>query len=137
MAHPIKLVRATALVLAVLMLCTHTLVPAARAAMVTTGEVLEAAGPLDTRARLMTLLDRADIQREMIALGVDPAEARARAEALTDEELAQVAGHLEALPAGGSTLGVVLGVALVVFLVLLVTDILGYTHIFPFVRHPG
>jgi hypothetical protein len=136
MAHPIKLVRATALVLAVLMLCTHTLVPAARAAMVTTGEALGASAAPDSRARLLALIDRADIQREMTALGVDPAEARARAEALSDEELAQVAGRLEALPAGGSSLGVVLGIGLVVFLVLLVTDILGYTRVFPFVRHP-
>jgi hypothetical protein len=71
-----------------------------------------------------------------VALGVDPAEARARVAALTDDELAQVAGRLDALPAGGDGLGVVLGVGLVVFLVLLVTDILGYTRVFPFVRHP-
>jgi len=31
----------------------------------------------------------------------------------------------------------VIGAALIVFLVLLVTDLLGLTHIFPFVRHPG
>jgi len=136
MRIPFRIFKVTALLMAVLTLGTHTLVPAAQAALVTTGEALAAAAPGDPRARLQGLLERADVQRELVALGVDPAEARARVAALTDDELAQVAGRLDALPAGGDGLGLVLGVGLVVFLVLLVTDILGYTRVFPFVRHP-
>ena len=41
---------------------------------------------------------------------------------------------IDPLPAGGDALGVILGVALIVFLVLLITDIMGYTDIFPFVK---
>lgn len=136
MRIPFRIFKVTALLMAVLTLGTHTLVPAAQAALVTTEEALAAAAPGDPRARLQGLLERADVQRELVALGVDPAEARARVAALTEDELAQVAGRLDALPAGGDGLGVVLGVGLVVFLVLLVTDILGYTRVFPFVRHP-
>jgi hypothetical protein len=51
--------------------------------------------------------------------------------ALTDEEAAQLAGKLDRLPAGGD--GIV-GVLLIVFLVLLITDILGLTKIFPFTK---
>jgi hypothetical protein len=50
--------------------------------------------------------------------------------ALTDEEARQLAGQVDSLPAGGD----VLGVLLTVFLVLLITDILGFTKIFPFTR---
>jgi hypothetical protein len=62
---------------------------------------------------------------------VSPEAALARVDALSDEEVAALAGRLDQLPAGGAD---VLIVALIVFLVLLLTDILGYTKIFPFTR---
>lgn len=82
------------------------------------------------RERLAGLLERGDVQARLQALGVDPADARARVVALSDEEAAQLAARLDELPAGGD----VLGVALIAFLVLLFTDIMGYTKIFPFTR---
>ena len=57
--------------------------------------------------------------------------ARDRVDALSDEEVAVLADRLDQLPAGGTD---VLTVALIVFLVLLLTDILGYTKVFPFTR---
>ena len=82
------------------------------------------------RERLAGLLERSDLQARLQALGVDPADARARVAALSDEEAARLAARIDELPAGGDALGV----ALVVFLVLLFTDIMGYTKIFPFTR---
>ena len=82
------------------------------------------------RERVAGLLDRSDVRARLQALGVDPALARARVAALTDEEAARLAAEMDALPAGGDALGV----ALIVFLVLLFTDIMGYTKIFPFTR---
>ncbi len=82
------------------------------------------------RERLAGLLDRSDVRARLQALGVDPADARARVAALSDEEAAQLAAQLDELPAGGD----VLGVALIAFLVLLFTDIMGYTKVFPFTR---
>ncbi len=38
------------------------------------------------------------------------------------------------LPAGGSAVGAIVGAGLVIFIVLLITDILGYTNVFTFVR---
>ena len=58
------------------------------------------------------------------------ADAKARVSALTNEEAHQIAGRLDQLPAGGE----VLGVLLTIFIVLLVTDILGFTKVFPFTR---
>lgn len=82
------------------------------------------------RERLAELFDRSEVRERLQALGVDPASAKARVAALSDDEAAQLAAQMDAMPAGGD----VLGVALIVFLVLLFTDIMGYTKVFPFTR---
>jgi hypothetical protein len=94
------------------------------AGMVTTESLLE-------RERIATLLERADVQAQLQAYGVSPGEVKARVAALTDEEAAQLAARIDELPAGGLS---ILGAVLLVFLVLLLTDILGYTKVFPFTK---
>ena len=63
--------------------------------------------------------------------GVDPAQVRARVAALTDAEAAQLLQQIDAAPAGASD---VLGVIVFIFVLLLVTDVLGFTKVFPFTR---
>jgi len=99
----------------------------ASATIVATDEV----GASIERDRVKSFLDRAEVRERMQALGVSPQAARDRVDALSGEEVAALADRLDQLPAGGSD---VLTVALIVFLVLLLTDILGYTKIFPFTR---
>lgn len=82
------------------------------------------------RERIAGLLERGEVRSRLQALGVDPADARARVAALSDAEAAQLAAQLDDLPAGGD----LLGAAVLVFLVLLFTDIMGYTKVFPFTR---
>jgi hypothetical protein len=92
------------------------------------------AGMLPTdadRARIFSLLDREEVRTQLQAQGVNPADVKARVAAMSDEEVSALAGQVEALPAGGAD---VLGVLLTVFIVLLITDILGFTKIFPFTR---
>lgn len=91
------------------------------------------AGMLPTdadRAQIFSLLDREEVRTQLQANGVNPADVKARVAAMTDEEVAQLTGQIESLPAGGD----VLGVLLTLFVVLLITDILGFTKIFPFTR---
>ena len=102
----------------------------AQAGLVSTESVIADGG----RDRIAVFLDRADVQSRLEVLGVSPSEVKARVAALSDAEAAQLAGKIDSLPAGGSTGGDILFVALLVFLVLLVTDILGFTKIFPFTR---
>ena len=83
------------------------------------------------RQRIAAAFERAEVREQLAALGVDLGEAQARVAALSDAEAADLAARIDALPAGGVD---VLAVVLVVFLVLLLTDILGYTKIFPFTR---
>jgi hypothetical protein len=111
------------LVAALLMVALAMPLPA-QAALVATDAALE-------RQRIAGLLERAEVQQQLRAYGVEPAEARARVAALTDAEAAQLVSNIDELPAGG--VGIV-GAIVLVFLVLLVTDILGYTKVFPFTK---
>ena len=101
------------------------------AVMVETGKVAASAQSQSERERIRTFLDRADVRQELQAQGVDANAAKARVAALTDEEVHKIAGNLDKMPAGGDG---VLGILLTVFIILLITDILGFTKVFPFTR---
>jgi len=82
------------------------------------------------RAHIKAMLARTDIQKQLITAGVSPDEVSARVNAMTDTEVAQLSGQLDKAAAGGDALGIVL----FVFLVLVLTDLMGWTHIFPFTK---
>ena len=83
------------------------------------------------RERINRLLERADVQSRLEAHGVKAADVKARVAAMTDDEVAQVAERIDSLPAGGEG---IIGALLIIFLVLLLTDILGFTKVFPFTK---
>lgn len=105
-----------------------TLSNPAQAAMVGTDWALSAE-MADDRTRIARLMDRAEVQAQLAAYGVSGADVQARVAAMTDEEAASLAANIDDQPAGG-----IIGAIVLVFLVLLITDILGYTKIFPFTR---
>jgi hypothetical protein len=107
--------------------------PAAQAGMIGTEAVVNAAQVQQDRERLRSALNRDDVQAQLIARGVDPAQVQARVDSLTDQEVQALNGKLDQLPAGGDSF---LGALVFIFIVLLITDILGFTNIFPFVKHP-
>lgn len=106
----------------------------ALAVMVGTETVLDVTRSQEARDYLKQILAREDVQTALIAEGIDPVEAKARVDSLSDAEVVSLADQIEQVPAGASALGIILGTALIVFLVLLITDILGFTDIFPFVK---
>lgn len=116
--------RCIARVLIVCMLGVGMPLPAS-AGLVTTDQIATAV----ERDQVKSFLEREEVRARLQAMGVDPDAARARADALTDDEAKLLAARIDELPAGG-----VLGVLLVVFLVLLITDILGFTKVFPFTK---
>lgn len=96
-------------------------------ALVTTSEALTGS----VQQRLGALLERAEVREALAARGVDPTQVEARVAALSDEEARTLAEQLDRLPAGASD---VLGVLFAVFIILLITDILGLTKVFPFTK---
>jgi hypothetical protein len=124
-----RVIRPLAVVVTAAILATTVTLPAQAALLPTETVVTPAAAA--QRARVAELLARAEVRERLAAMGVDPAQLDARLAALTDEEAARLSARLDELPAGGDS---VLALAVFVFLVLLLTDILGYTDIFPFVK---
>lgn len=86
----------------------------AQAAMVSTPEVLS---QLD-RAQVVSMLEREDVQQQLSGLGVDPIDALARVDHMTDQEIAQLNGHLGELTvgAGVSTVELLLIVILIIII---------------------
>ena len=107
-------------------------IQAVQAAMISTEQVAESAitskGDQD-RAKIVSMLSRDEVQTELVARGIDPTEAKSRVAALTDDEASSLASELDKAPAGG-----IIGAILLVFFVLLITDILGFTKVYPFTR---
>lgn len=100
------------------------------AVMITTEEATAPAAADAARAHLQALLAREDVQAGLARHGVSAEAAVARVAALSDAEAQELSQRMDSLPAGGSVLGVIV----FIFLVLLVTDILGLTKVFPFTR---
>ena len=114
------------LIASLLVICMAVPLPS-QGAMLATDAALGAG----QRDEINRLLERADVQSRLEAYGVKADEVKARVAALNDAEVAQLAAQIDSLPAGGDS---ILGLLVLVFVILLITDILGLTKIFPFTR---
>jgi hypothetical protein len=101
------------------------LITAAAAAVVGTHDAVSLQAHEQRIAQVQAELARADVQRAMIELGVDPLQAQMRVASLNEQELAQLQGHLDTMPAGG-----ILEVIGLVFVVLLILELTGTIDIF-------
>jgi hypothetical protein len=101
-----------------------------QAAMVTTEQAMVTPAGDAHRDRVTAFFSRDDVRSELQAQGVSADEAIARVQAMSDTEVAQLADRVDEAPAGAGVVGVMFSV----FLILLVTDILGFTKVFPFTR---
>ena len=111
-------------------------VQTAKAQMIGTGTVIAAQKQEANRERVTAFLGRDDVQQAMVLRGVDAAEAQKRVASLSDSELTKISQAMEQLPAGGDGgIGTLVGALLFIFVVLLITDLVGLTHVFPFVSH--
>ena len=117
---------ATILAIAILSLSFNSL----HAARVSNEQVISQTQQLDVRTQLIDTINRADVKQQLLALGVEPEDVTSRINQMTAEEIAQLDRQIETLPAGGDLLGVLL----VVFIVFVITDVIGATDIFPFIK---
>lgn len=129
-----KYCRFLALPMAALMFAVSMPLGAAQAALVSTEQVVGKSDIEAARTRITALIAREDVQRQFKAQGVDPDEALARVAALSDAEVRRLADRIDALPAGQDFIGTLIGALLILFIVLLITDLAGVTDVFPFVK---
>jgi hypothetical protein len=114
-----------------LLLAILPLLPA-QAAMVSNERIIsEQQAALDSAA-ILEMLDQEVSRQQLETWGVNPEMARERINSLTPQELASINRQLDELRAGGDSF---LGILLVIFIVFVITDVIGATDIFPFI-HP-
>lgn len=78
------------------------------AGMIGTDQAVSAAQAQAARGIVLSQINRADVAGQLQSLGLTPKVAAERVAALTDVEVAKLAGQIESLPAGASSGGVIL-----------------------------
>lgn len=101
-----------------------------QAAMITNNDLLQTQESASFQ-QVTGLLQAEQIQQQLIELGVDPEAASLRISQMTSDEIAELNHNLEQLPAGSG----IIGALVTIFIVLVITDMLGATDIFPFVKN--
>jgi hypothetical protein len=129
-----KYSRIIALPLAALMMAVTMPLGVAQAALVGTEQVVDPSQAETNRAYVAAFVAREDVRDEMRKMGVDPDEARRRVAVMSDVEIQRVAARINEAPAGQGAAGAIIGALVTIFIVLLITDLLGLTDIFPFVK---
>ena len=113
-----------------------TLLPVgpAHAGLISTDRLIQRENASADRERVSALVARDDVRKEFQKHGVNPDEAAARVAALSDAEIGQIADRLDSLPAGQDAATAIIGAAVTIFIILLITDILCLTNVFNFTR---
>ena len=125
----------TALMLVMLMSFHTIAVPLAGAALIETTTLVSAQEADASRAQLTALLAREDIGLALKGHGVTAEEALSRVNSLTDQEVTKLSQNINSLPAAADFgIGGLVGALVFIFLVLLFTDLLGLTDVYPFVN---
>jgi len=133
-----KISKPAAIFLAFHMLMLSGLYQSVSAAMIGTESIINVDRGQNPRDYLNNLLAREEIQAALISQGVDPQEAQDRIDNLSDDEIGKFVHEMDQLPAGGGFFETFIIIVFLIFLILLVTDISGYTDVFTFVKkHPS
>jgi len=104
----------------------------AQAAMVGTGEIVGATPARAAESTVRRFVEQQAAREQLQAWGVNPASLDARISSLSDSELARINQGIDSARAGGTS---VLGVIVLIFVIFVITDVIGATDIFPFI-HP-
>ena len=102
-----------------------------QAAVVSNDEVILKTQQVEDKAALLQAVQREEVQQQLSSMGVSAADVESRINQMTHEEIAQLNLNMAELPAGEGVLGTIV----LIFLVFVITDVIGATDIFPFV-HP-
>ena len=118
------------LVLSVILSIT-LLTQASWAQMASTEALFEHSVKVSPKEKIIQFTAREDVAKILGQMDVDPKMIEERVASMTDDEVSEIAYQIETLPAGGSS---IIGAVVFVFVLLLVTDILGFTKVFNFTR---
>jgi hypothetical protein len=117
----------------VFFLFSGVVVPA-QATMIGTAEILSVQDDALARQKVCQFLEREDVVRHLQTWGVSAGEAQSRVDAMTHEEIRMLAAKIDQVPAGGDALGLIVAVSIIAFVTLVITDIIGVTDVFTFIK---
>lgn len=123
--------------MAVLLVLTVVPIKAAFAGMVTTDQLIDSQTVSAQRAKVNAFMQRDDVRQQLETWGVDSKRAQQRVASLSDSEIAQISDRIDQMPAGQGVIGFIILAGILLFVVLLITDIIGVTHVFSFVNKPS
>jgi hypothetical protein len=119
--HPIrKKAQPVAILMIILTMLLSVPFQSAVAALVETEAMLDMSRGQEARETLKQFMVRENVRAAIVSQGVDPLEADARLNSLTDAEVIQLADQIDQLPAGGDVLGFAIAVLVIVILVLVI-----------------
>ena len=87
------------------------------AGMVGTDQLVAAAQSQGARDKVRDFVGRNEVSNQLQSLGISPTAAQARVSAMTDVEVASIAGQIDSLPAGGNSGWAIFAVLLIIGLV--------------------
>ncbi len=129
-----KISKPAAIFLAFHMLLLSGLYQSVSAAMIGTETIINADRGQNTRDDLNNLLARKEIQAALLSQGIDSQEAQERIDNLSDDEIGKLVHEMDQMHAAGGFFETFIVIVFLTFLILLITDISGYTDVFPFVK---
>jgi hypothetical protein len=122
--------------LIVSLLAFHLPMRSASAAMIGTESAFDQTVTMQNREKVEAFMNRDDVREQFQKMGLSADNAKSRVTSMTDQEINKIAGKIDEMPAGGSTVGTILIIGLIAFIVLVITDMLGWTKIFPWTFGP-
>ena len=125
-----KAKRTLAFVMSGLMMSTGLVSAVAHASVVSTSSVIEARTAQMNRDQILQLLQRKDAIQALKRMGVDPAQVQARVQHMTATELQAFNDQVKKMEAGGDALTIIV----LIGLILVITDMLGITDVFPGIK---
>ena len=115
----------TAITLSASMIIMSLLSTSVQAKMLTSEEAIS----LQNKAQIIERISSKEVSEKLIAMGVNTDNLKTRIDNLSQDELNTLNNQMDQLPAGSGGLGVVV----FIFVVLVITDMIGATDVFPFV----
>ena len=103
----------------------------AQAAIIANAQLIDQVQQANDRDALLQTINRVDVQEQLLGMGVSTAELESRVNQMTQQEITQLNQQINELPAGGDALGIIV----LIFIIFIITDVIGATDIFPFI-HP-
>lgn len=113
-----------------IMLISMVQIPMVQAAIITTDEAIQVQQNDINREYILSMLQKDELQQHLSDYGLDAQLAAERVSHMSDAEIALLNERLNEMPAGEGVVGTIV----LIFIVFIITDALGATDIFPFVK---